>query len=270
VIYLSTSSKAVKHTSKVIYNKNIMHSIVTGLVFLFSVYALYVACSLLSFTQIPFIADILFLILAVLVIIPLTMGIVRYYWRIICDVVDNPVCIFYYLSDFKLYKKALFLTFSLCFKAFLRALIIFAPALTVKLITQEFFYSFLKIPIPLWVGNFGPIFNGLVFLGIIALFFSMIRYGLTFALFVFDENMEVEEIMNMSNIISKKSSVDLIYLFASFIPLILLSLLIFPLIFTLPYFCIAYLIHARYAVTEFNSHIEKLQQNTSVDYFEGI
>ena len=67
------------------------------------------------------------------------------------------------------------------------------------------FYDFFNIRMPVWAGNLGPIYNGLLTFGFVILVFMMLKYYLTPMLLVADENIEIEEAFHMSDIISKKS-----------------------------------------------------------------
>ena len=94
----------------------------------------------------------------------------------------------------------------------------------------------------------------------------MLRFYIAPILFVADENMDVSETLHMSTVISRKSSLDFIYLISSFIGWILISVLVIPLIFTLPYILTSYAVHVRFAIAEYNKHIGNLNNNRGVLY----
>ena len=64
----------------------------------------------------------------------------------------------------------------------------------------------------------------------------------------------------MSTVISKKSGIDFVYLLFSFLGWMFLSLLVIPLIFTLPYMITSYAVHVRFAVAEYNRYIEEREK----------
>ena len=51
---------------------------------------------------------------------------------------------------------------------------------------------------------------------------------------------------------------------------ILLSVLVIPVIFTIPYFIIAYLVYASYAVSSYNEKIFKNNQGNIPTYVAGV
>ena len=87
--------------------------------------------------------------------------------------------------------------------------------------------------------------------------------------FVADDNIDANEAMHMSTVISRKTSIDFVYLCFSFIGWLLLSILIVPLIFTLPYMLTSYAVHIRFAVAEYNRHIEQINKIDFPEFTAG-
>ena len=85
-----------------------------------------------------------------------------------------------------------------------------------------------------------------------------------------DEDMEVDEAIHMSDTISKRTMLDFIYLFFSFFGWILVSVLVFPLIFTMPYILISFGVHVRFAIAEYNKRIDLKTRESSNTFVAGI
>lgn len=266
---MAAGTKAVKTTAIITFKANAIHCIIAGLILVFSYFCCVLTSSLFSFANLIFLDFIFKYLLMFLLIFPLTMGLLRFNWRIIFNVKDDCISVFYYFSNRKLYIKCLKLEIHLIFKAFSRSFIFFLPALFAKLFSQKFFYDFFNIRMPVWAGNLGPIFNGLLTFGFVILIFMMLKYYLAPMLIVADENIEIEEAFHMSDIISKKSVIDFIFLCGSFLLWYFASYLIFPLVFTLPYMILSYLYHCRFTVAEYNSDI-KILNNRENNFTEGI
>ncbi|MBR4123622.1 MAG: hypothetical protein IKT93_04315 [Clostridia bacterium] len=267
---MSSGSKAVKNTAMITFKNNMISCIFGGLILIFTYYSCNLISSLFYYFKISLLGEIVFFLLLFFIFLPMLLGLLRFYWRMILGVTDKPISVFYNFSDLQKYKKAIKLQTVFLIKAFVRGIALFLPAILVKLISQEYFYDFFGLPMPLWAGNLLPVFNGLVTFSLVILLFLMLKFYLSPMLYVADENIDVDEAIHMSNIISKKSGIDFIYLCASFIGWIILSLLVFPLIFTLPYMLLSYLYHSRFAIAEYNKHIENQKIDSRFNFSEGI
>ncbi len=204
------------------------------------------------------------------VLTPLLFGVARYFWRMCCGVKDNLVCIFYYYSSFPLYFKALQLTFLLFIRIFACFLIFSIPVLIAKLISSSWFYSVLGVAIPIWTVNFANIINFLIYIAVILTVFSALKFYLAPMLFVANEELSVSEIIRFSAVISNKTYFDYLFFAFSFIGWVLLSILVIPIIFTIPYIIIAYLVYSSYAVSSYNEKIFKNNQGNIPTYVAGV
>ena len=111
--------------------------------------------------------------------------------------------------------------------------------------------------IPVWTSNLWALNSFLVILSTLALVFVMIRYYLAPTIFIANDEIDPAEAVNMSTIISKRTGADFVGLTLSFAGWILLSLLVAPLIFTLPYFTTSYCVHCRFAITTYNMDVDR-------------
>lgn len=252
---MTGGSKVVKITARTALKGNMLKAIIASGVFLFCYFIANYSAGIFSYTGINTVSYIILILMILFLLAPLLLGFVRFIWRMLFSADDSPVSVFYYLSEKNLYIKSVKFTFNLILKAIPVGILLFLPVILLWVFTQGAFYDLFGIPMPLWTANLNTVIRILIVFAIVSLSFYMVRYYLAPVLFVADENMDINETFYMSNIIARKSSLDFIYLFSSFLGWILLSLLVIPLIFTLPYMATAYAVHSRFAIAEYNKHI---------------
>ena len=260
---MSASSRAIKLTAKTALKGNWVSAIVVSTVTVLCYLAIQLILSVLS----PAIGNtasfIVLFTLLFFMFLPVGMGFLRFFWRMLFSAEDNPVSVFYYFSSVKLYLKTLKLLGMVLLYAACVGFVLFLPAIAVWVISQSFLYDMLSMPIPIWSANLNYVFNLLVTTASAILIFIMIKFHLAPMLFVADDNIDVAEAIHMSKTISKKASLDFIFLAFSFIGWILLCFLCIPNVFVLPYIVTSYLVHSRFAVAEYNKHIS---ENVKVDF----
>ncbi len=256
------TSSVIKRASKATLKGRWAASIIVSSILIAVFFLCSYSAAICSFFAAEFLVEIFSLILEILILFPIALGVLRYFWRMLYDNEDNPIAVFYYFSDKRLYLRSLSLIFSLAFKALIYGLLLNIPFFIVKALSHSVLYEFIGLSMPVWSANLTNVCVILRIISGIALIFVMLKFYLAPMLFVADENMEAAEAVHMSSIISKKSSVDFIYLGFSFIGWLILSVLILPLFFTLPYIAFSYLIHSRFVISEYNSHIEQLAYNS--------
>ena len=220
------------------------------------------SAAIFSFFSGDVLANIFLFFLEIFIVYPTFLGALRYFWRMLHDNEDNPIAVFYFFSSKKLYFRSLSLIFNLAFKALLYGLLLNIPVFIVTALSHSVLYEMIGLSMPFWTANLTGVTFILKLISGIALIFVMLKFYLAPMLFVADENMESAEAVHMSSIISKKSSIDFIYLGFSFFGWILLSFLVLPIIFTLPYIAFSYLIHSRFVVSEYNEHITQANCKT--------
>ncbi len=266
---MSIGSNAVKATARTALKGKWLNALICGSVLIFCVIINSYLSSLISVFAGAVFSEIFYVLLTVFVFFPLFLGVLKFFWRMIFGCDDKPVLIFYYYSDKTLYLKAIKFVFALFIKLLPFAIIVFLPAFFVWLLSQSYFFEFFDLAIPLWTRNlqYAIIFTRT--LSTVILIFYALRYYVSPLLFVVDEEIDVWEALHMSSVISKRSTLDFIYLFFSFAGWILLSLFALPLVFTVPYMITAYVVHIRFSITEYNNHIEKFIQNKYPSFTVG-
>lgn len=252
---MAIPSKAVKSTAKAALKGNWLIAASASITFILAFTLTSFACSLLSSVIPAIIANIIFYILIVFLISPLFLGLIRFFKNLIFENATNISEIFVYFADFLAYKRALRLILELAARFIFYGVICLLPAGTVKLITTEFFFGVLNIDIPLWSQSLDILLSFLLGMGALATFILMLRFYLAPFLVVADDNMAVDEAIHTATIIAHRSSNELWTLILSFTGFILLSFLMIPLIFTLPYFLCSLTVHSRFAVANYNLSI---------------
>ncbi len=210
--------------------------------------------------------ELVFNLLFILMFLPIILGALRYFWRILFGANDNPIIIFYYFSEFKLYRKAMTLIFNLAFKVIIFGFFLSIPVFIAKAMSNAYIYDLIGLSIPVWMANLDTFIVFLKILAYVLLAFVMLKYYMAPVLFVADDNMEAVEAIHMSSVITKKTSIDFIYLFFSFFGWFLLSLAVIPAIFTLPYILTSYAVHIRFSVAEYNNYIKQSLNNKFPSY----
>ncbi len=250
-------SPVVKTTAKTALSGNWLQSIVvcTVLIFVFFI-GLLTASAISIFSgfagYIIFFA--LFLIFA---LSPLLVGVIFWFRRLLWGQTDSALLIFKYFATLDEYKRVLHFVLLLATKIVSAAIIFFFPSIIVWVLSGEWFYNLFDLSFPVWTSSLWTLNSFLAIFAILALVFFMLRYYLSIFLFVSNDNIHPDEVVNMSTIISKRTGADFWGLVLSFSGWIILSLFVAPLIFTLPYFISAYCVHCRFAVTAYNRDVDK-------------
>lgn len=266
---MTVGSSGIKETAKSYLAGNMLKSVISSLVLIFcGCIGLYLSSIVSTFCGEIFSQIFLFLFFLFLVF-PLFFGVLRFFWRLIKECDDKPISVFYYFSHFSLYFKVLKLIFVICARLLPIAVLLFLPVVFVWVLSQSFLFDLFDIAIPLWSRNLTyAILFSRVISNAILIFFSL-KYYIAPILFVADEDIDVREAVHMSTVISKKTSLDFIFLIFSFSGWIILSLITIALPFTVPYFLTSYAAHTDLAITEYNELIEKLNEKNYPTFSVG-
>lgn len=266
---MTAGSQAVKSTAKTALKNNWVKAIVCCTVFLFCFLLCYNISSLVGYISTSLVSGLLLIVGCVFLIIPVGLGVLRFFWRMIHGANDSPLICFWYFSSKSLYLRAIKLTFSLGIRALGYGMILYLPVVAVRFFSGGYIYDMLDMAIPMWTANLEHLSVFLRTLATVALFFLMLRYYSAPVLTVSDDGMDIAEAIHMSVTVSKGTLLDFIYLFFSFIGWILLSVLFIPLIFTLPYMVTSYVVHVRFAIADYNKQISSMEDNDFPSYSVG-
>lgn len=266
---MTVSNSSIKAAAKSILKPNFINSIVATVILLAVWFVCYNISAVISLIAGSTAFYIVILAFGFFVVSPLAIGLIRFFWRMNFGQIDNPIDVFYYFSSKEIYFKVLHLVFAIAIRTVICFLIFSIPVYALRLITGTWIYNALNVSIPIWTANLSNLISFIQFISTTATIVYVLKFYLAPMLFVADENMDIGEALHMSTVISRRTTLDFIFLIFSFTGWILLSVLMVPLIITLPYMIISYLIHCSLAVDAFNEEISKINHDDIPTFVAG-
>lgn len=255
---MTAGSTVVKATAKTALKANWLKIISASCVLIFAYFINFLLTSVITYVYENAVGFAFSFVMTLCVLIPLFFGYLRFVWRLIFGADDLPIEIFYYFSSFKKYSRALKLIMILFFKSLCIGILLFLPSILMDIFATEGFYELFNLSIPLWSSG---LYYFSLFLKILAtaiLVLVMLRYYLAPFLMISDENMLPSEAIYKASILSKDSFFDILTLILTFIGWFAVCILVFPLIFVLPYFTTSLAVHTRFVIAEYNLKNKKL------------
>ena len=266
---MTSPTFAVKTTAKTILKGNYYRCILATLIPVFISLTVTFTASVLTIAVGSAVAYGLMAIMNIFVVLPVFLGLFRFFRRLMWDERDNIISVFHYFKGGEIYKT----TIKYCFIFILRLLsigvLVYLPSILLALLSNGQIYEFLGIDMPSFVRSFAEAQNVLTTLSTAVFIFFALRYYLTPFLLVADEDMEIGEALHMSKVISRKSTLDFVGLFFGMSFWILISVFLIPLPFTLPYILLSYMVHCRFAVAHYNKMADR-ENNPPPSYFPNI
>lgn len=254
-------SPVVKSTAKTALSQDFLRSVAVCVIVIFMFMAGELTAALASYFGGQIAYFVVLCALIVFAVFPIVLGALYYFRRLLWEQKDSVIVVFKYFSSLAEYKRALKFIAIIFSKIAITALVVFSPCIVVHLLSSEKFYNALDISLPIWTSNLWTLNSFIIIVASFLLMFVMLKYYLAAFIFVANDNIDPAEAINMSAIISKRTGGDFFGLVLSFAGWILLSFLVAPLVFTLPYFMASYSVHCRFAVTAYNK---------DVDYFNSV
>lgn len=262
-------SGIVKQTARTALSGNWLKSIIAASAVIFPVFICIFIADLVASISSSVVGIIIMLALSFLLLLPLFLGAVCFFRRILWGQDDSVLVLFRFFSSLAEYRRALHLSLLVIIRLLSNGILLFSPCLIVRLFASNKLYSLINVSMPVWAESLIYVSYFLGALGALALFLVMLKIYLAPFLFVADEEMDADEAINMSQIISKRTDSDFFWLVLSFAPWILLSLFVIPIIFTLPYFICSYLVHCRFAVAQYNRDVDRFNTDNSTTFKVG-
>lgn len=259
-------SPVVKKTAKTALADHWMQAIVVSAVLIFAFFIGELTATLVSIVA-DMIGYIIFLFLfVVFAIYPLFLGALSWFRRLLWGQNDSVLLIFKYFSSKADYKRALHFVAILTTKFAVVAAVLFSPCVIVLILSSEWFFAMFNLSLPVWTSNLWTLNSFWIIIATFALVFVALKYYLAAFLFVSNDDLHPAEAVNMSTIISKRTGGDFMGLTLSFCGWILLSFLVAPLVFTIPYFITSYGVHCRYAITAYNNDVDRFNAKDTPYY----
>lgn len=187
---------------------------------------------------------------------PIMLGVLRIFWVIASEKDVKVYDVFYCFASLKSYKRFLHLAFLLLGRIVFRSFLLLLPSFIVEIADKMADKIFINSAPPLWFSNlwiFTFVFRTVAICGIV---YIISRNYLAPFFFVVDDKAEVSECIKRAKMVSILSFGNSVALFFSMLGWVLLSLLFVPMIFTLPYGIMCYIIHSKYATVYHNSKIK--------------
>ncbi len=184
--------------------------------------------------------------------IPLILGVLRYFWGLSLDTPISLSGVFYYFSSVTVYKRVMAFAFLLFGKLIFQSVILLLPSFIIDL-AQRFSSTLFSGGVePLWFSNIWIFSVVLRTIAICCIVYTVSRYYLAFFLFISNDSIGAADTVHKAYVISKYCEGSFVTLILSLSGWILLSVFFAPLIFTLPYILMCYIVHSRYAAVNFN------------------
>lgn len=244
-------TKAVKATAKATLKGKWLWACVVSIIPLFSFAANYLLEAVAS-VMIGDFAIIIGTLLNIFLSSVLVLGALRVYWHGINGYYSSVVNVFYYFSNINNYKKAISFVLRIVIPLFLNAVLLFLPTIILNWLSSGNFFELFNLPIPLFIGGlkYPAIFFAVI--AAILVIYKFLNVFVSAFLFVSNENMNAKECINTAIKISKKTKSMYVSHIFSFWFCILVSLFALPLVFTLPYLIVSYLVDCRFCVSYYN------------------
>lgn len=203
----------------------------------------------------------IFVAVIIFIGIPLFMGMLRNFWGMASESPLKITEIFYYFSSKAAYKRITVFTFLILGRLVVRAVLLLLPSFIIGLISKYSTILFANSSEPLWFSNiwiFELLLRAIAICGIIYMAF---RYYLAPFILIADEGISELACVQKAYVVSKQSMGSFISLFFSLVGWILLSVFFVPMIFTLPYMTMCYIVHSRYSAVYYNEKLKKYNSN---------
>lgn len=267
--YQIPNSSVVKATARAALRGRWVEAITVSSLGLFSVLIVSLLSSIvLSSNQqvLMYAANIMMPIISVFVLAPLFLGIIRFFWRLTDSAKDDISSAFYYFGSRKRYVRAIKLTFIIGWRVATAIILCMLPYFVTNILSSSWLYQTLGQDIPLWAANLILIESFLYIVGVICTILYISRYYLVAVVVVMDEELLLLEAVHISCMVSKRSSSSFLSLVASLLGWALLTFLLAPAIYTLPLMIACYVVHSRFAMTNYNLVLDYYENNMSGSY----
>ncbi len=262
------SSSIVKLTARTALKDKWLKSAAIICTYLFSAFSVGFVASILSlFVGTNVVASVVGL-LALFFNLPLSLGLIRYFWLLLLGKEQNLSSLFYYFTSKALYKKAIGFTLLFWIRTLLYLYLFSIPSFIVMTLSNPAYYAELNATMPLWASSVSAVVAIFGIIAVVATFFTMAKFYIAPMLFVANDNLKVTEIFNLSKKVTKGNVIDFVYLIFSFFGWLVSNVLIAPLIFTGPYITCGYLVHCRFVIAQYNKSLDTAKTN-SINYYDA-
>lgn len=267
--YKIPSSRVVKVTARAALKSRWVEAILASFTGMFSVLICTICFSLAVYSENSIMIAIsaaIIVAMAIFILAPLFLGILRYFWRLTNSLDDDLSAVFYFFAEGKSYRRALNLTFIIGWRIVTAAVVCMLPYAIASALSGDRLYLLIGQEIPLWAPNLMLIRTFLYVVGIICAVLYISRYYLVPVLVVMNDDMLLLEAVHTSSMVAKRSSSAFLRLAFSCIGWIILTNLILPALYTLPFIIACYAVHSRFAMANYNLILDYYENNLTGYY----
>ncbi|HHW45842.1 MAG TPA: DUF975 family protein [Clostridiales bacterium] len=199
-------------------------------------------------------------LLSLFFLVPLGLGVLRWFWRAALGADDPVGNVFYYFSSLRLYFRAVSFYLLFVLRVLALGFVSFLPGYAAAVLTDENFYRLIGVQAPEIINTFYALQFCLFIIGFVFFVPLIIRYFPSPVLLFSDEKLTPNEAYRHAARISSGRKVEFVSLVFSFFGWLLLSALGVTIIFTLPYFLNTVVLYSSFVVNEYNYQLQVLNQ----------
>ncbi|MBE6740498.1 MAG: hypothetical protein E7565_09300 [Ruminococcaceae bacterium] len=246
------TTKAVKSTALITLKGNWALLCAQAMVPVFATIIIVLSCVLFSLPFGQIASCVIFALSFVFILSPIWLGVIRTYWRKANGVTDGVSGCFYYFSKKANYKRSLKYSFKVLLHWLRVALVLLLPVILIHVATDSEIYELFGISIPLFLMNLRYLDVVFHAVALVLATVHLINLYLPAFIFVSCEDMNPSECFFRGVEIGRYTKSRFFAHFLGFFGWILLSFLLIPLLFTLPYLLMSYVVECRYNVAFYN------------------
>lgn len=246
------TTKAVKSTALITLRGNWAKACTVAMIPVFATIVTALIGYLLILPLGVVIADIITVAVFIFLCAPLWLGAIRIFWRTANRCEDGAGETFYYFSDKKSYLRSLSFNLRLAFHWVIVEFILLLPSVLTYVFTSGAFFQWIGASTPLFLINLRYLIYVFEIAAVVLTIVHLIGLYLPAFLFVADENMNPSDCINRGIEIGRYTKGRFTSHLFGFSGWIIFSLLFIPLLFTVPYLLMSYVVECRYNVAFYN------------------
>ncbi len=196
-----------------------------------------------------------------LVLLPVILGLLRWFWRACCGMYDGVETLFYYFSSKNAYLRALKATVIFWSASIAAGFACMLPAYITFLVASPDLYQFFGGNMPSLFGAAGALVQLLRRMGYVALVFVWARLINYLPMVVIYDDVKPEKLFPITMRVFAHCTTQTIGFIFGFFGYILLSVLLIPLVFVGPYITTSYMMYVKFVVNNYNIRVKNMAEN---------
>ena len=246
------TTKAVKSTALVHLRGNWGRVCTVAMIPVFATIAVLLMGYLLTLPFGVIIGDAIAVMVFVFLCAPLWLGALRVFWRTANGCDDSPAETFYYFTLKKEYMRSLSFNLKVAVHWVVVEFILFLPAILTYIFTSGTFFQWIGASTPLLLVNLRYLIYVFEIAAVVLTVVHLTSLYLPAFLFVSNEEMKPRECINRGIQIGKYTKGRFWSHLLGFSGWIVFSLMFIPMLFTVPYLLMSYVVECRYNVAFYN------------------